>query len=227
MNSFPFLYAFTAGMLATVNPCGVAMLPAYISYYLGAKEPGFAERSIFQRLLYSLLLGLVVTAGFVLLFGAVGLIISSGGRMLMYLVPWAAVGVGLALLLLGVGLLFGRRLHVPTVNIAAVRIPGWRGIFLFGIAYAIASLSCTLPIFLVIVGGTLATAGILGGLTMFIGYALGMGTVLTAITVGTGLFKSTVIQQVRRIVPYVERLSAAMLILAGGYLLYYWLPQLV
>ena len=27
--------AFSAGMIATVNPCGFAMLPAYLSYFLG------------------------------------------------------------------------------------------------------------------------------------------------------------------------------------------------
>ena len=34
-----FAYAFTTGMLATVNPCGFAMLPAYLSYFLGDREP--------------------------------------------------------------------------------------------------------------------------------------------------------------------------------------------
>ncbi|HSH83379.1 MAG TPA: cytochrome c biogenesis protein CcdA [Herpetosiphonaceae bacterium] len=227
MTSLPFFYAFMAGMLATVNPCGFAMLPAYVSYYLGAKEPEFGDRAIFHRLVRSLLLGLAITAGFVLLFGAVGLVISAGGRALIRLVPWAAAGIGLVLILIGVALLWGRRLHVPTVNIGVARAPGWRGIFLFGIGYAIASLSCTLPIFLVVVGSTLATTGVLGGLLMFLAYALGMGTVLTAITVGTGLLKGAVTRGLRQVVPYVERLSAVMLILAGSYILYYWLPQLV
>ncbi|HSH78141.1 MAG TPA: cytochrome c biogenesis protein CcdA [Herpetosiphonaceae bacterium] len=227
MTSLPFFYAFMAGMLATVNPCGFAMLPAYVSYYLGAKEPEFGERPVLQRLARSLVLGLAITAGFVLLFGAVGLVISAGGRALIRLVPWAAAGIGLVLILIGIALLFERRLHVPTVNIGVARTPGWRGIFLFGIGYAIASLSCTLPIFLVIVGSTLTTMGVLGGLVMFLGYALGMGTVLTAITIGTGLLKGAVTRGLRQVVPYVERLSAVMLILAGGYILYYWLPQLV
>ncbi|GAC1543873.1 MAG: cytochrome c biogenesis CcdA family protein [Herpetosiphon sp.] len=227
MTSLPILYAFTAGMLATVNPCGFAMLPAYVSYYLGVTDPGFGEQPAVQRLIRSLLLGLAVTAGFVVLFGSVGLVVSLGGRALMRYIPWAAAGIGLLLVLLGIALLLGRRLHIPTVQIGMSRATGWRGIFVFGIGYAIASLSCTLPIFLVVVGGTLATTGLLGGLLMFMSYALGMGAVLTAITIGTGLFKGAVTRGLRQVVPYVERLSAAMLILAGAYLLYYWLPQLV
>ena len=30
--------AFSAGMVATVNPCGFALLPAYLSYFLGLEE---------------------------------------------------------------------------------------------------------------------------------------------------------------------------------------------
>ena len=31
----PFGYAFAAGMVATVNPCGVLLLPSLVAYYLG------------------------------------------------------------------------------------------------------------------------------------------------------------------------------------------------
>ncbi len=31
-------FSFSAGMTAFFNPCGFAMLPAYVSYYLGQGE---------------------------------------------------------------------------------------------------------------------------------------------------------------------------------------------
>ena len=40
MIDAPFALAFTAGMVATVNPCGFAMLPAYLSYFLGLESSG-------------------------------------------------------------------------------------------------------------------------------------------------------------------------------------------
>jgi cytochrome c biogenesis protein CcdA len=98
-------------------------------------------------------------------------------------------------------------------------------VFLFGIVYAIGSLSCTLPIFLVVVGGSLANQGLLAALGQFIGYALGMGTVLIAVTVGTALFRETVSRLLRRIVPHVHRVSALFLVGAGAYLIYYWVFQ--
>ena len=45
----PFGYAFGAGMVATVSPCGIAMLPAYVSLYLGAQEEGFWAKSPLRR----------------------------------------------------------------------------------------------------------------------------------------------------------------------------------
>jgi cytochrome c biogenesis protein CcdA len=91
----------------------------------------------------------------------------------------------------------------------------------------VASLSCTLPIFLVVVGSALTLAGLGAALLTFVAYALGMGTVLTALTVGTALFKGAVAQGLRRLVPYVERASALLLLGAGLYLVAYWAGPLL
>lgn len=220
------VYAWSAGVLATVNPCGFAMLPAYVSLYLGAREPGFAAQPLRQRLGRGVWLGLVVTLGFVAVFSAVGLVIAAGGRALVRYVPWSALLIGIALAGLGVALLLGRRMPVPMLHVRPVKAPGARGLLLFGMAYALASLSCTLPIFLVLVGGTLATRGLAEGVIMFVGYALGMGSVLTALTVALALFKGALIGRLRRVSPLVERAGALILIGVGLYLVAYWLPQL-
>ncbi len=43
----PLGFAFAAGMAATVNPCGFAMLPAYLDLYMGSgeKDAGSARPS--------------------------------------------------------------------------------------------------------------------------------------------------------------------------------------
>jgi cytochrome c-type biogenesis protein len=83
----PFGFAFGVGMVAAVNPCGFAMLPAYLSLYLGAHEEDFGKRSSMSRLLRALLVGVVVSSGFVLLFGLAGLVISAGGTLLLDVMP--------------------------------------------------------------------------------------------------------------------------------------------
>ena len=57
----------------------------------------------------------------------------------------------------------------------------------------------------------------------FIGYGLGMGAILIAVTIGAALFQGTVARGLRAAMPYVHRMSALFLAGAGAYLVYYWL----
>jgi cytochrome c-type biogenesis protein len=223
----PIAFAFSAGMVATVNPCGFAMLPAYVAYQLGADDPHFADSPLWARGARGLALGVVATLGFVILFATIGAIVSLGGRMIVRAIPWAALLIGLGLVVLGLVMLAGRALYVSAFSRYKLTwSPGWRGVFLFGLAYGVASLSCTLPIFLVVVGSSVATAGVVGSLGMFVAYAMGMGSVLTAVTIGAALFKGAVARFLKRVVPYVERASAVLLIGAGLYITTYWVTNL-
>jgi cytochrome c biogenesis protein CcdA len=220
----PVGYAFAAGMVASVNPCGFLMLPTYVSYHLGTEEDGYYEQSAPRRASKALAMGLVATAGFLAILTVVGLVIAAGGQWLIRVFPYAGLAIGATMLLLGVWLLVSRR----TLGIvAASRVTvkprrNLRNVFLFGIAYAIGSLSCTLPIFLVVVGSSLASQGLLDSFVQFIGYGLGMGTILIAVTVGAALFRGTVAKGLRAAIPYVHRMSALFLAGAGAYLVYYW-----
>lgn len=86
-NLLPFGYAFGAGMVTTVSPCSIAMLPAYVSLYLGEREEGFWARSSLRRSLRAPAMGVVVTFGFVVFFGVMGAILSIGGQFLLPFVP--------------------------------------------------------------------------------------------------------------------------------------------
>jgi cytochrome c biogenesis protein CcdA len=98
-----------------------------------------------------------------------------------------------------------------------------RGFFLFGLGYGLASLSCTLPVFLSVVGGSVAVRGPLTALGQFILYGLGMGSVILALTLSLAVFEAGVVRGLRRVQPYVERAGALLAIGAGAYIVYYWL----
>jgi len=219
----PIIYAFSAGMVATVNPCGFAMLPAYIAYHLGL---GDESKSPVIRAAHGTILGLVATLGFVSLFGGVGLVISAGGRFIIRFFPYWGLGVGIALVLLGLFLLFSRR-HLSILAASRFQGPqtiqGVKGFYLFGIGYGLASLSCTLPIFLVVVGSALATGRFVSGVVQFVSYAIGMGTVLIGVTLGVVFFKTAVSGGMRFLMPHMERIGALALVGAGSYLVYYWI----
>lgn len=222
MNELPLAFAFTAGLFATVNPCGWAMLPSFVSYYLGSREEGYDEKPLLNRAAEGLYLGLLVTAGFLAIFGTAGIVISAGLRVVVKYMPFAALAVGVALVLLGLWLLAGKNLPfslpTPQLNVHA-RNP--KSVFLFGVAYAFASLSCTLPVFLAVVGASLTTAGFVAGAVMFGAYAAGMATVLMSVALGAALVKGAVAQWFRKLLPYVHRLGAGLLVLAGLYLMWY------
>ncbi len=223
----PFGYAFGAGMVTTVSPCGIAMLPAYVSLHLGAEEERFWAKSSLRRSARALTMSGVVTLGFVVFFGIMGAALSLGGQFLITYIPWVAVIVGVALILLGIYLLTGGHFYTNLPARLAGRLGkkgglGIKGSFIFGIAYGIAALSCTLPVFLVVVGSALAMKGFTSGLLQFVSYALGMGFVIAIVAIGSTLFKETVNRWLRRLVPVVARFSGLLLIFAGGYILYFW-----
>ncbi|MBA2447013.1 MAG: cytochrome c biogenesis protein CcdA [Chloroflexi bacterium] len=221
----PLGYAFGAGMVATVNPCGVLLLPSLVAFYLGRGEA--AELSGRQRAGKALLLGLMATLGFVALFAAVGLAIGAGGRALIAAFPVGGLLVGVALAGLGAWLaLSGRGFGILAASRAMGHVElrdDLRSLFFFGVAYAVTSLACTLPIFLVVAGSALAAGGPIAAAGQFISYALGMGTVLTIVILGAAFFQGLVQRSVRRVVPYVHRLAASFLLGAGIFVVNYWL----
>ena len=141
-------------------------------------------------------------------------------------VPWIALGIGVLLALLGLAMLRGYHLSANFADRLAQRMgtsgtANMRGFFVFGVAYATASLSCTLPIFLTVVGGSLTASSFGGSATQFISYALGMGSIILALTISIAVFKGTVVGKIRNVLPYLERVSALLLIIAGTYIIYH------
>ncbi len=96
----------------------------------------------------------------------------------------------------------------------------------FGAAYAIASLSCTLAVLLAVVGQALASADVLAVVAVFAAYAAGAASVLVLLAVSAALASGALARAVRRALPFVGRLSGAVLVISGVYLVAYWLPQL-
>lgn len=223
-NLLPIGFAFAAGMVASVNPCGFLLLPTYISYQLGTEEPEYEAKPIRDRLAKALLLGLLATAGFVVVSAAVGLIVAAGGQWLIRAFPYAGLVVG-GLMVAGGGWLVVSDSDLSLLAASRVTVSperNSRNVFLFGIVYAVGSLSCTLPIFLVVVGGGLATQGLMQSFVQFVSYALGMGLVLVAVTLASALLRGSLVKRMKRFFPYIQRASAMFLVGAGLYLIYYW-----
>ncbi len=225
-DAFPFGFSFSAGMVSSVNPCGFAMLPAYLGLYLGDQD--VEERGALWRLSRALLVGATVTAGFVLMFAAVGVPIGLGARGLVGFFSWIGLAIGVLLTVVGAYLLSGGKLYTALAVRLSARVGGANrdgigGYFSFGLAYGTASLSCTLPIFLAVIGGTFTADTFLDSMLQFLLYGLGMGSVILALTVGMAVFKTAAVGALRRTLPYVGTASAVLLLISGAFIVYYWL----
>jgi cytochrome c-type biogenesis protein len=220
-------FAFGAGMVSTVNPCGFAMLPAFLAYYVGATRDD-RPRSVVGRLALGLRTGAAVSAGFVAVFTVVGLLVAAGLRFLIGAVPWLAVVIGVVLVLLGLLLALGGRLPVRLNANRLMRSgDGARSMMTFGAAYAVASLSCTLAVLLAVIGSTLASSSVLLLLGVFAAYGAGATTILLLLTVSTALASGALERGLRRVARVIDRVAGAILALSGAYLIAYWVPVLV
>ena len=225
----PLGFAFAAGLAAAFNPCGFAMLPAYMGLYMGTGDENGRKRHVFKELGKALVVGGTVTAGFIVLFGAAGTLIGVGARSAVAdILPWLGLGIGVVLTIVGAWLLGGGNLYTAFAQRAATHMgnPGRanvRGYFLFGLGYGTASLSCTLPIFLAVIGTSFAVSTVATSFGQFVLYGFGMGTVIIGLTLGMAIFKGAMVGALRKALPYIAPVGTWMMILAGSYIIFYWL----
>lgn len=230
VSYLPFGYAFGAGMVSAVNPCGFFMLPVYLSLYLGAGD-GNQEQNYFLRSLRAMWVCCVVTVGFGLVFAIAGGIISAGGYFLMGIMPWFALLIGAMLSLFGVMILAGKtiastHLHALSAKVGDLRDVSTKGFFYFGLAYGTASLGCALPIFLALIGGSVATGGASSAVGQFFAYILGMSSILCLLTLGIVFVKKQAILGImHKILPHTQKITAFFLLAAGIYIMYYWITS--
>ena len=225
----PLGFAFAAGMVSAVNPCGFAMLPAYLGLYLGSNSEAQEKPHIMRQVGRAWLVGGSVTGGFVVLFGVVGGLISLGARsVVVEILPWLGLAIGVLLVFAGAWLVGGGKLYTGLAARAATRLGdpsaiSPKGYFLFGLSYGTASLSCTLPVFLAVVGTSFASSSILASAGQFFLYALGMGLVIIALTLGIAFARGAMVGALRKALPYIQPIGSWLMIVAGAYIVFYWL----
>lgn len=206
--------SFAAGMVATVNPCGFAMLPAYLGVMVGDRGSGRGP---------ALLVGAAVSTGFVAVFLVSGVLIGAGLREIVSWIPWLALVVGLGLIVVGISELRGAHLfaRLPGVSRSS-KNRSFLGLVGFGVSYGVASLSCTLPIFLSLIAGSLTT-GSLGETTLvFAAYGAGMSLVVIVITLALAAGRDRVLRAVRPLAARLGTISGWVMIVAGIFIVWYW-----
>jgi cytochrome c-type biogenesis protein len=225
-SSIWWVYAYFLGIVAAFNPCGFALLPAYLGLYLNDER---TQKSLATRARRSLAVSAVVAVAFTLLFGVTGALFSLASSLILRLLPWVGLGVGVLLIIAGGVSIGGKTLGLTTAQQAASRIgrdaggSGTRGYAAFGLAYGLASLGCALPFFLALLGTAVAAGGPWSAVLAFGLYGIGMATTLGVLTLVAGIVSFGVLVRVRALGRFVSVLGSVLLLVSGAYVVYYWL----
>ncbi|MGV0746309.1 cytochrome c biogenesis CcdA family protein [Mycolicibacterium sp. XJ870] len=214
--------AFGAGLVAALNPCGFALLPGYLALVVR----GGATTGGWRALTRALGATIAMAVGFIAVFGTFAALTVAAASTVQRYLPYVTVVIGLTLIGLGCWLLAGRHLGLlipgalahnarwaPTARLGSM--------LSYGVGYALASLSCTIGPFLAVTGAGLKSDTPLHGIAVFSAYAAGFTLIVGVLAVAAALASTVVVDRMRRIVPYVNRISGALLIAVGVYVGYY------
>jgi cytochrome c biogenesis protein CcdA len=217
--------AFGAGLVAALNPCGFAMLPAYLALVVRGEGTG-ALRPVGRAMAATAAMAI----GFVAVFGGFGLLTVSAAATVQRYLPYVTVLVGIILVALGIWLLVGRELSAMAPN-RVTRNAQWAptarlgSMFGYGLSYAVASLSCTIAPFLAVTAAGLRSESAVGALSVYLAYAAGFTLVVGVLAVAAALSSAAVADRMRRIMPYLNRISGILLVVVGLYVAYYGLYE--
>ena len=229
-------YPFSLGLVAAFNPCGFALLPAYLGYFIGVEQSNESAPSSGAQALGAMMraigVALTLTAGFVAVFGAFGLLfetVLSQGTVLDH-IGYVTIGIGVAMGLLGLWMLAGRAVNLRLPKFS--RGTGGRGLgsmLMFGISYAVASLSCTIGLFIAAVASSFSADGVANGTANFVAYGVGMGAVMVFLTMALALARTSVVPAMRRMFRWINPISGLVLIASGVYVANYgwWELQII
>tara|TARA_B110000116_G_C16795459_1_gene566391 strand:+ start:2604 stop:3494 length:891 start_codon:yes stop_codon:yes gene_type:complete len=226
----PLSLAFLAGMSAAVNPCGFILLPTYLGLILNENnhDQDIQETNYFHLAQ----IALFVTLGFIIIFATIGFSISFGARSIIQeLTSFITITIGVIFIFIGIISLNNDTkiyLNWPVIIAAKfgdprnTKYPKFINYLLFGMSYAIASISCTLPIFLAVIGVSLTNNNLTDIAKQFVLYSLGMGFVISITTLVVASLENSILKNMTKFTKWFQYASSTIMILAGSYLIFYW-----
>lgn len=215
-----FAYSFLLGVLAAVNPCGFVLLPTYLVYYLQMDTDTAESRAVTVG--RALRVGGAVSAGFVSLFLVVGTVTRLFTDAISRNAKYVSLVIGVGLVVMGIAMLRGWKPRLVTPDVRTNKDRTVRGMFLFGIAYAVASIGCTIGFLVSVILGSVGRHGFVSGVLSIVLYGLGMGLLVTSLTVSIALARTGFVRVLRRGLRWFDTAAAVLVTLTGLYLTWYW-----
>ena len=178
-----YLLVFVGGVVTSIGPCNVAMIPLIIGFVAGKERAGRLE---------SFVISCVFTLGLAITFAGLGVFAAMVGglfgatRLWYYIVAAVCVVIGLHLL---------GAFHIPVPAFFArqrekVQRKGVVGALLLGLVSGLVASQCATPVLAVILTVVMAKGAIVYGATLLFVYALGRGIPIMAAGTFAGVVKA-------------------------------------
>jgi cytochrome c-type biogenesis protein len=206
------LVAFTAGVLSFLSPCVLPLVPSYIGFLTGMTLPEMTGR---RRA--ALIHALLFVGGFSLVFILLGASATALGRALNYYQVWLQRIGGVLIILFGLLCLgvFNLRLLTQERRLHLERKPvGYLGSALVGMAFAAGWTPCIGPVLGGILGLAATSADVSWGMVLLAVYSAGLALPFLIAAVAVESFLDW-FQRFRRFLPWVMRISGALLVFVG------------
>ncbi len=215
-----FAYSFVLGVLAAVNPCGFVLLPTYLIFFLGTREE--PNLSTAERLRRALIVSSGISIGFLAIFFVIGVISRLFTQWIELNAKYASLAIGVVLLVGGARMLTGWTPKFASPQMNGVQSKTFRATIIYGLAYAVASIGCTIGFLTTAVFGSIALNGFVSGVFSILLYGLGMAMLVTALTVSLAFAKTGLVTVIKSRLNIIQRLGAFFVTLTGVYLIFYW-----
>ena len=215
-----FAYSFILGVLAAVNPCGFVLLPTYLIFFLGTREE--TELTTSERMRRALVVSSGISIGFLAIFFVIGVISRLFTQWIELNAKYASLAIGIVLVIGGARMLTGWTPKFALPQIGGVQTKTFRATVIYGVAYAVASIGCTIGFLTTAVFGSIALHGFISGVFSILLYGLGMAMLVTALTVSLAFAKTGIVTMIKNRLHIVQRLGAIFVTITGIYLVLYW-----
>ena len=215
-----FAYSFILGVLAAVNPCGFVLLPTYLIFFLGTREEPNLKTG--ERLRRALVVSSGISLGFLAIFFVIGVISRLFTQWIEMNAKYASLAIGIVLVVGGARMLTGWTPKFALPEIGGVQTKTFRATVIYGVAYAVASIGCTIGFLTTAVFGSIALHGFVSGVLSILLYGLGMAMLVTALTVSLAFAKTGIVVIIKNRLNLIQRLGAILVTLTGIYLVFYW-----
>lgn len=214
--------AFAAGILSFLSPCVLPLVPSYASFLTGMTYDELTVGDRAGPVRWAVLVhGLLFVVGFSLVFIALGASASYLGALLRTHALWLQRVGGVLIVLFGlhvIGVLRVPGLERERRFQLASKPTGYAGSVLAGVVFAAGWTPCIGPV----LGGILTLAatggGTANGVRLLAVYSAGLAIPFLATSLLLGRFLSGS-RRIRRWLPFMNRISGALLVLVGVLLL--------